>query len=101
MNSRLVNAECVWTEIRVARLRPFVVGGLYIPPSESIPKFINELDDEQQRLPLDNTETYLLGDFNLDVSTQRGTELLQCTGDHGLHQPITQATRTTATSAST
>ena len=60
MNSRMVNAECVRTEIRVARQRPFVMGGLYKPPSESIPKFIGEL----QRLPLDNTETYLIGDFN-------------------------------------
>ena len=97
MNSRMVNAEYVWTEIRVARQRPFVVGGLYRPPSESIPNFIDELDDELQRLPPDNTETYLLG----DVSTQRGTELLLCTGDHGMHQLITQATRTTATSTLT
>ena len=41
--------------------------------------------------------TYLV----TDVCIQRDTDLLHCTGDHGLHQLIDQATRTTATSAST
>ena len=43
----------------------------------------------------------VLGDFNLDVGTQRGTELIQCPSDHGLHQLIDQPTRTIATSALT
>ena len=100
MNSGMKNAECLWTEILAGRHQPFVVGSLYRPPSASIPKFNVELDDELQRLPRENTETYLLGDFNLDVCTQRGTELLQCIGDHGLHQ-LFEIERTTATSALT
>ena len=63
MNSRVKNAEYMWTEIRAGRHRPC----LYRPPSASIPKFIVEFDDELQRLPLENMETYLLGDFNVDV----------------------------------
>ena len=73
MNSGMKTAEYMWTEIRAGRHRPFVVGGLYRMPSASTTKFIVELDDELQRLPLENTETYLLGDFNLYVCTQRGT----------------------------
>ena len=63
-----------------------------------MPRFIDELDYE---LPLENTGTYLIGDFILDVCTHRDTECLQCTGDHGRHQLIDQATRTAAISAST
>ena len=58
--------------------RNLIIGCIYRPPWVKIPDFITALTDKLEQLKRENKYTFLLGDYNVDISPciefEMGTE---------------------------
>ena len=84
--------EAVWVEINLPKTKPFLVGALYRPPSQST--FYNLLDDVST--DLGSSEAILIGDFNTNIRTKDTSiykSFLNYCSLHNMVQLIAQYTR--------
>jgi hypothetical protein len=61
--------ESLFIEIPTTReLNPLIIGVIYRPPNRSFQNFIKILEDILRVIKHENKTSYLLGDFNIDIS---------------------------------
>ncbi len=95
--------ELIFVQISNPRSRPFLVGTWYRPPSSALHVFplSHEIID---KIDVENSDLYLLGDLNCDLLSQTPNantlELLDTFDIYNLTQHITEPTRVTRTSQS-
>ena len=102
-NLSMANAECVWLQVLPDHQQPFLVGCLYRPPIGSLHKFHSEMAGHLESLTdgAEDQPYHILGDFNIDINSDKGERLRQCASDLGYKQWISEPTRSTATSSTT
>ena len=87
-----------WVAINLTNVRPIVVVNIYRPPKGDYKKCCTLISDAFMKANLkDNTEIYLLGDFNINYNDKKAPayrELDFTTRTLGLSQFITSPTRT-------
>ena len=81
-------------------MKPITITGLYHPPNSADTQFLKYLE---LLLSYEKNESYILGDFNLNVDAvnSKTTTFKQLIRRYGYQQIIKSKTRTTKTSAST
>ena len=95
------NLELLATEICKSHSRPFLVVTWYRPPNSPLSIF-SALQEVIDIIDAENSEFYLLGDFNCDLLSESPDgstkELLKISTIYDLTQIISQPTRITSTS---
>lgn len=96
--SDLPDLEMIVVHIKLPYSRPLLVGVVYRPPDCST--FYDTLLNYLDKLAIDDSDFYLLGDFNCNAAG-RGNQFFKRMKDLGLTQLIKQPTRVSPTSSST
>ena len=107
-NTRLSSKkhEAVWVEVRFKKSKPIYVCSLYRPPSskaiehtEDYTKYLSSCIDNLQK----NSEVFILGDFNVDVSKRNNLSSLigEICKSKVLTQHVSSPTRVTEHSSTT
>jgi hypothetical protein len=90
--------ECLWIEVKLAGISPFLVGTFYRPPS--VNKEYNEkIKTNIERAGLDNKQMYITGDFNIDYNNKVSNLITEIEELHGLTQIVKFPTRVTPSSS--
>ena len=91
------DVEMLWVRLEVNNMRPVVVVSIYRPPQGDYTKCIRYIEEAFDQANLkDNTDIFLLGDFNIDFSDKRDMkkkELDFMARSLGLTQKIKGSTR--------
>ena len=97
LNCSTRDIELQWISVDIKNLRPIVILNVYRPPQGDHKKACNLLNDSIAKAHLkNNTEIYVLGDFNIDMKDKgslMAKELLFTTGSNGLSPQIKKSTR--------
>ena len=99
LNISCRDLEMQWVSINLANVRPIVVVNIYRPPQGDYKECCNLITEAFMNANLkDNTEIYLLGDFNINYDDKKSStfrELDFTTRALGLTQLICEPTRVT------
>ena len=86
-------------KIERSRCKPMIIGTFYRPPNFDPYKFIEALSNSFTNLDTSKNEFVIMGDFNIDFSSKKGSKLQRSFKSfllsHDLHQIIEKATRVT------
>ena len=97
LNKSCKDLEMLWVKLEINNMRPVVVVIVYRPPQGDYKKCLDYIDEAFERANLkDNTDIFLMGDFNIDFSDRQGNktkELEFMTRSLGLEQKIKGFTR--------
>ena len=91
------DGEVQWLSLKQDNVRPILILNVYRPPQGDCKSFCKNIQDKIQEANLkDNTEMYIMGDFNVDYLDKRSkdfTELNTSMKSLGLKQIISSPTR--------
>ena len=91
------NLEMQWVQLEIPNIRPLVIVNIYRPPQGDYKECCTLLLEAFNAVDLkDNTDLFLLGDFNIDWDDKKNLstkELLFTTGALGLKQLVGEPTR--------
>ena len=91
------DSEVLWLSLNQDNIRPILMLNVYRPPQGDCKKFCKYIQDSIHEANLkDNTEIYIMGDFNVDYLDKRNkdyTELSTTMKSLGLKQVISSPTR--------
>ena len=97
LNYSTKDLEIQWISVHIDNLRPIVILNLYRPPQGDYKKACKIINDSISEANLkNNTEIYLMGDFNINLSEKSSPqckELLFVAGSNGLLPKIKSTTR--------
>ena len=97
LNISSKDLEAQWLEIDLPNVRPIVIINIYRPPQGDYKKCCSLMVDMFNRAKLkDNTDVFLLGDFNINLNEKgspEAKELMFTTGALGLKQLIQEPAR--------
>ena len=97
LNVSRADLEMQWVQLEIPNVRPIVIVNVYRPPQGDYKKGCSLLLDAFNAADLkDNTDIFLLGDFNINLNDKKdiGTkELLFTTKALGLNQLVEEDTR--------
>ena len=62
------NYECLFIEIISPLMSNIIIGVVYRPPAGDTREFINFMETTLSRIQYEQKETYIMGDFNLDIT---------------------------------
>ena len=86
-------------KIERPRCKPMIIGTFYRPPDFDPYKFIEALSNSFTNLDTTKSDIVIMGDFNVDFSSKKGSKLQQSFKSfllsYDLHQIIEKATRVT------
>ena len=98
LNVSCKDVEMLWVALEISNMRPVVVISIYRPPQGDSKKWNTLVNEAFERANLkDNTEIFLLGDFNIDFNDKQSNktkDLEFTTRAIGLNQIIKSSTRT-------
>ena len=96
-----INLETVFIDLLLTKTKPILVGCCYRPPNQT--DFVDNLQDLLSKIPSDS-ENFILGDFNIDMNSNRNCPLLKkynsLLKSCGLYQIIDKPTRITESKSS-
>ena len=97
LNKACPDVEMLWLSISLANVRPLVIVSIYRPPQGRYKCCCELVNEMFERANLkDNTDVFLIGDFNIDFSDRKTSEFRELdftTQSLGLKQLITTPTR--------
>ena len=86
-------------KIERPRCKPMIIGTFYRPPDFDPYKFIEALSSSFTNLETNKNEFVIMGDFNIDLSSKKGSKMQRCFRSfplsYDLQQIIEKATRVT------
>ena len=95
--------EAVWIEVKLKKVKPIFICSIYRPPSnrdiENVEKCTEYLSSCIDKLPK-NSEVFIMGDFNVDISKTNSLSSLELCRLKVLSQYVTEPTRATKISSS-
>ena len=97
LNKSCKDLEMLWVSIEIKNLRPILIVTIYRPPQGDHKKCNELLTEAFERANLkDNTDIFMLGDFNIDLADRKNSktkDLEFTTGLLGLRQLVNTHTR--------
>ena len=94
-------AESLFIEVENQSSKNSIFGVVYRPPHLNIDTFIEDLDEMLQKVSLENKDTYLGGDFNIDLikSNRFSQTFVNLMDTYALSPFINKATRISSSSS--